>query len=147
AHLVVVEPVLHGDHGELDEVGGGALHGRVDGRAFGGLSSRPAAAADFRQPQATSQNGFDIALVARKLADVFHVLRDARVAGEIAIDIQLRRVAGDAQVGGEPEGAHAVHQAEVDGLGGMTLVGADGVGGDPEDLGGGGAVDVVALRK
>ena len=42
ARARLVEPVLHRDHRELDEVGRGALHRRVDRRALGGLAARPA---------------------------------------------------------------------------------------------------------
>ena len=42
---LALEPVLHRDHRELDEIGGGALHRRVDRRALGACAPRPAAGA------------------------------------------------------------------------------------------------------
>ena len=37
--FAVFQPVVNLDHGVLDDVGGGALHGRVDGGALGGLAA------------------------------------------------------------------------------------------------------------
>jgi hypothetical protein len=42
--LLALEPALHFDHRELDEIGGGALHRRIDGGALRRGTARPAAA-------------------------------------------------------------------------------------------------------
>jgi hypothetical protein len=39
AIALALQHALHLDHGHLDEVGRGALHGRVDGSAFGALTA------------------------------------------------------------------------------------------------------------
>ena len=48
--LLAVDPALHGDHCQLDEVGGGALHRSIDCRAFGALPAADLRGMDFRQP-------------------------------------------------------------------------------------------------
>jgi hypothetical protein len=42
---------------------------------------------------------------------------------EVAVDVVLGRLLFDAQAAGQPEGAHAVDQAEVDHLGIAALLG------------------------
>src|SRR5699024_5800070 len=71
----------------------------------------------------------------------------ARIAREITRDVVGGLVAADAEVARQAERAHAVHQAEVDGLGGAALVLADIVGLLAEHLGGGGATDVGAFAE
>src|SRR3546814_8328849 len=48
-----------------------------------------------------------------------------RVAAEIQRDVILRLAARDTELARQPERTHAVHQAEVDRLGGAALIGAD----------------------
>ena len=43
------QPVMHINHGPLDDVGCSALHGRVDGGALGGLAHHCIARIDARQ--------------------------------------------------------------------------------------------------
>src|SRR5690606_36121445 len=62
-------------------------------------------------------------------------------------DVVLRLAAADAQLPGQAPGAHAVHEAEVDRLGGATLVGTHLLQRQAEDLGGGGTVDVLAALE
>jgi hypothetical protein len=85
--LPAFEPVLHGDHRQLDQVGGGALHRRVDRGAFGALAAAAVAGADLRQPQAAAEHGFDIAGLPGHFACFFHVAGDAGIAGEVAVDV------------------------------------------------------------
>src|SRR5690606_36970964 len=72
---------------------------------------------------------------------------NAGVALEVAVDVVLRFAALDAEIARQAPGAHAVHQAEVDGLGGPALFAIDLVGVQVEHLGGGGAVDVGAVGE
>jgi hypothetical protein len=55
---LAVEVLLHRDHRELDEVGRGALHRRVDRRALGAGAPRPLAArmsgSNSRRPNTVS---------------------------------------------------------------------------------------------
>ena len=62
------DPVAHGDHRELDEIGRRALHRRIDRRALGAGAARSAAGVDVGQPQPPSEHRFDIAVLAREFA-------------------------------------------------------------------------------
>src|SRR5882762_6674844 len=139
-----VEPTPHGDHRELDQVRGRALHWGVDRCALGPAAARRIGALDLRQPQAPAENGLDIATVARGLAHLLHVLCHPRIAGEVARDIGLRRGALQAELLRQTEGGHPVDQPEVDHLGVAALLGCDVFERAPEHLGSGGAVDVLA---
>src|SRR5690606_6340614 len=102
-------------------------HRCVDGRPLRGLPTRTAAAGDFRQPQSASEDGLDITLFPRLDTGFVHIARHAGIASEVAVDIVLGGRALDAEVAGQPEGAHAVDQAEVDYLGDAPLVAVDGL--------------------
>ncbi len=142
-----IEPVLHGQHGALDQVGGGALHRRVDCGALGALAAAGIRRPDFRQPEAAAEYGLDIALVARAGTGLFHVAGDARIAREVAVHVGLRRGAVDADLFRQAEGAHAVDQAEVDRLGGTALLAGHLDRRQAEDFAGGGAMHVLALGE
>ncbi len=132
---------IDGDHRHLDEVGRGALHRRIDGGALGRRPARPAGV-DVGQPQSSPEHGFDIALLRRQLAGALHIRRDTRIAGEVAVDVELRRAALQAEVACQAEGAHAVDQPEVDDLGHAALIAADFQRSDAENLSRGRAVNV-----
>ncbi len=142
-----LDPVLHPDHRELDEVGGRALHGRIDCGALGRLAALRSAAADLRQPEPAAEHRFDVAAIARHLARFLHVARDARITCEVAVDVRLGRCPLDAEVLREPERRHAVDQAEVDRLGGAPLVRRDFLELAAEDFGGRRAVNVVSMLE
>ncbi|KAG1323019.1 hypothetical protein G6F63_013160 [Rhizopus arrhizus] len=97
------------------------------------------------QVQAAAEQGFHIALVAGLLAHPLHEVAHARVAAEVQRHVVLRLATVDAQVAGQAERAHAVHQAEVDRLGGTTFVRGHFLQRAPEHLGGGVTVHVGAL--
>ena len=61
---------VHVDHGDLDQIGGAALDGRVDGGAFGKGAHVVVTAVDFRQQPDTPQQGAGAAAFAR-LGDGF----------------------------------------------------------------------------
>src|SRR3546814_19897087 len=64
------------------EVGRGALHGSVDGRAFGGGLPGPFGAAPLWQPQPPAAHGFHIAQLARHALGLFHIARHPGVRSE-----------------------------------------------------------------
>src|SRR5206468_12453388 len=66
---------------------------------------------------------------------------------EVALDVVAGGAALDAQVLGKAEGTHAVDQAEVDDLGVAALLALHFFRRQAEDLGSGGAVDVLAGRE
>ena len=111
-----VEPLLHLDHRELDQIRGSPLHRRVDRGALGGLSTRAAARIDVRQPQAPTKNRLHVTLPTRKLARALHVVCNTGIAYEVFVDELLSRAALDAELRSEPECAHSIDQSEVHGL-------------------------------
>ena len=54
-HLFAFQPFLHGDHRELNEIGGSALHRGVNGGTFRCLPARAVGAFDFREPQTAAE--------------------------------------------------------------------------------------------
>ena len=144
---LATQPLVHGDHCELDEVGRRALHRRVDRGALGARAARAAAAVDVGQREPTPEDRLDVALGACRFARLLHVVRHTGIAREILVDELLRGVALDAQLRGETEGAHAVDQPEVHGLGVAPLLGRDLADRNAEDVGCRGLVDVEPLRE
>ena len=82
-----IQPVLHGDHGFFDQVGRRALHGGVDGGAFGRFFARAVAAVDIRQIQAAAKHGLHIALGVGQGHGVVHIAFHAGVALKVAVDV------------------------------------------------------------
>ena len=78
--------MAHVYHGAFDEVGGGALHGSVDGGAFGAGALVAVFAVDAGQVEAAAEHGFDVALRGGELFGALHVVGHAGVAGEVAVD-------------------------------------------------------------
>src|ERR1700736_6472705 len=91
------QPGVDLDHGAFDDVGGRALHGRVDGAAFGILPQRLVARLDLRQVQAPSEHGFHETTFARLTARLFHVTPHPRIALEVKIHVLLRVAAAYSQ--------------------------------------------------
>ncbi len=145
--LLSLHPGLHRQHGPLDDVGGGALHGGVDGGALGVLAPLRVARLDLGQVQAPAEHGLDVAALMGQAPGLLHVVVHAGVAPEVQVDVVLRLAARDAELARQPEGGHAVDQAEVDRLGGAALLVGDVLGAVAEHLGRGGAVDVAVLGE
>src|SRR5579864_7971143 len=116
AKTLALEMALYGDHRELDEIGGRALHRRVDRGALGACPARAACRANIGQEEPPPEYRFDVALLARELARALHVRRDTGMAREIAVDELLRRRALDIELRREAERAHAVYESKIDGL-------------------------------
>ena len=113
------------DHGHLDDIGGGALHGHVDGHAFGSLAGQAVGRVDLGYIAPASQHGLHIAQGRGLPLGVLDIVLYARVALEIGADEKLRLLPGE--VGGllQAVAAHAVDNAEIDGLGGAAHLGGD----------------------
>ena len=121
------------------------MHRSVDGGPFRRLAPRATAGVDIGYPQATSEYRRHVTLATRQLARAQHVLGDARIAREILVDELLRGAALDAELRREPEGAHAVDQAEIHCLDIAALIGRDVVNGHAENLRGGRPVNIRTL--
>src|ERR1700736_4414054 len=98
-----LQPGVNLDHGALDDVGGRALHGRVDGAAFGILAQRLVSRLYLRQVQASSEDRFHEAGLARLTARLFHISLYARIALEVEIHVLLRLPAADPQLPCQPK--------------------------------------------
>ncbi len=107
--------------------------------------SEEARAKAEREVEAATAQGFRVAFLGGVGAGVFHVAFYAGVFFEVAVDVFLGFAARDAELARQAEGAHAVDQAEVDGLGVAPFVVADVVEGLAPDFGGGGAVNVQVV--
>ncbi|CRI63432.1 hypothetical protein THIOKS11320081 [Thiocapsa sp. KS1] len=142
-----LDPMVRRDHGALDDVGGRALHGRVDGGPLGGGAATLVAVPDLGQIKPPAEQGLDIAVLARLGAGALHEVFDPRIALEITIHVFLCRTPLDAELLGEPEGGHAVDKTEVDRLGRAALLPGDRLGCKAEDLGGGRAMDIEPARE
>jgi hypothetical protein len=148
AGTATLQPGVDLDHGALDDIGGGALHGGVDGAALGVLAQSLVARLDLGQIQPPSEYGFHEARFARLARGLVHVALHAGIALEIKIDVFLRLAAPYAQLTREAERRHAVDQAEIDRLGGAPLIGGHlSSSGTPKHLGGGRLVDVAILGE
>ena len=116
---------IEADHSELDEVGGRALEGGVDGVALGIATDDGVRAIDVGEATAALQEGGDIAALLGFGDDTLHIARHARVGGEVAIDELLGFLAGDGESFAQTEGGDAVDDAEVGGLGSAAHIAID----------------------
>ena len=83
-----VEPAMHGNHGELDDIRRSALHRRIDCGAFRRLPARLPLAllisgSHSRRPKTVSTKPLCLAFLRVSL----HIVRHARIASEVAIYI------------------------------------------------------------
>ena len=131
------------DHGELDEVGGGALQGRVDGGALGEASLIGVARRDVWDGADAAELGADELVAADGFEGAVDEGADAGVTLEVLLDVGAGLALVDAELRGEAEGRDAVDDAEVDGLGAVARLPVELGDGDAEDLGGGEGVDVL----
>jgi len=110
------------DHGQLDEVGGGALQGRVDGGALGEASLIGVARRDVWDGADAAEPGADELVAADGFERAVDEGADAGVTGKVGLYILPGDLLVDAELRGQAEGRDAVDDAEVDGLGaGVSL--------------------------
>jgi hypothetical protein len=131
------------DHGQLDEVGGGALQGRVDGGALGEASLIGVARRDVWDGADSTKIRADGLVAADGFQRAVDEAADSGVTGKVGLYILLRNALVDAELRGQAEGRDAVDDAEVDGLGAGARLLVELGDGDAEDLGGGEGVDVL----
>ena len=143
----LLEPMIGGDHRELDDIGGRALYRRVHGHALGEHALVKIAALDGGQLAAAAEHRRDVARLTCFGDDLVHEGAHAGVALEVAADVVAGFLARDVQVAREAEVADAVDDAEVDGLRMAAQLRRDFLQGDAEDLGGRARVDVLAALE
>ena len=84
---------------------------------------------------------------ARLLDRAIHEALDPRVAREVVVDVSLGHFLADLELPRQPEGAHPVDDAEIDGLGLPPQLGGDLAGIDLEDFRGRPGVDVLLFPE
>ena len=138
------KPIMDADHGDLHDVGGGALDGGVHGHPLTELLAHLVGLGQLGDEAAAAQLGGDEALLVGGLDDLVQVAVDVGVAVQVTVDIGLGLGAGNMQVLGQGMLPHAVHDAEVDGLGLLAKLHRDVVLVYAEDAGGGVGMDIEA---
>ena len=135
------------DHRELDDVGGGALNGHIHRHALLEVAHDGVFAVDAVKAPAASERGARVAGRLRGFDAAVEPFADFRVGGEVVFDIFLRVADADFQVFREGERAHAVDDAEVYRLRAAADNRRDHLRRNPEDAGGGLAVEIVARKE
>ena len=145
--LCLLELRLDADHGAADDVGGGALQPRVDGRALVEGADRRIAVLDVRVVALAAEQREHIAVIAAELARLVHVVADAGEALEIFLDVGAGFALVDVQLGREAERRDAVDDAEIDRLGAAAHVGRHVLDRHAEHFRRGHGVDVDAVLE
>ncbi len=138
------EGVLHPNHGQLDDIRGGALNGGVQGDPLGGAADVKVAAFQLRNIPAAAVKGLGIANLPGVRHHPLHIGPDAVVVVQVVVDIGPGLIAEDADVLRQGEFRDPVDNAEVHGLGMAALEGRHRLRGHAEYLGRGGGVDIRA---
>ena len=85
-----VDPIMHREHCQFDQVGGRTLHGRINGSALRILSAHVVTGIDVLCVEPSTEYRFDETLFTRLRPRSIHKVFDARVAREVKIDVFLR---------------------------------------------------------
>ena len=144
AQALGLQAAVYAHHGQLDDIRGGALDGGVHGHALAQAAHVEIAAGKLRQRAAAAVQRCYIAVFTALLHGLVQIFFDAREIGEIVFDERVGFLDADADILGQAERADAVHDAEVDRLGGRTQRGRDLFRRQTVDSGRSAAVDVCA---
>ena len=142
ARHLLCQSVMDVNHRQLDEVGGGALNGRIHGNALAGCLHHFVLGVQLRDIAAASQHGADVAAFLRIFHHSLQKGGNLREGAEVVLDILLRLRLGHMDVLGEGECPHAVENTEIDSLCSASHFGRHKVLRHIKDLCGGGGVDV-----
>jgi len=143
----VGELAVEFNHGQLDEVGGGALHGRVHGGAFGEIAETGLGRVDLRNRADTAEK------IARdaSLACFGNLFIEERFYARVAFEVGGDEFGGffllDAELLSQTEGREAVHHAEVNHFCDAAVFARLRERADAEDLCRGTGVDVFARAE
>ena len=147
AEVLLAETAPDADHGDLNNVCGCTLYRGIDGAPLGVTADDGVARPDVGQEEAAAEERLHVTLLRGRLDRCVHVSLDAWVGGEVAVDQLAGFGAGDGEALGQAKGGDAVDDAKVGRLGAAAHVGGDLLGGDAEDLGGRGGVDVGTVAE
>ena len=145
--LILIEPLVHGQHREFDEIRCRSLHRCIDRGTLCRLPARVVAGADIGEEKTAAENGFHKAVLTHLGSYLVHEGTDTRIPLKIKIDIFLRLTALNPQLAGKAKRRHAVNQSEIDGLGTAALVTRDLLDRCAEDFRSSGAVHVLTSFK
>ena len=138
---------INADHGQLDQVGGGALQRRIDGGALGKPAHIGVLAQDVGNGTNAAEQRRHLLIAAGSFECLVNEAAHALVAFEIGVDVCLGFLGVNPQSLREPEGRESVHDAEVHHLGAAAMLGLHHQRRNAEDLRGGEGVDVVAAAE
>ena len=138
---------VHPHHGKLNDIGGSALNGHIEGHALAKTTLDVIRRAQFGDSAAATVLGGDIALFLALLHHRVHIGADSAVGFKIAVNIILGLGDGHINVLRQAESGHTVDDAEVHRLG----TGAHGGGHlalvHMEHFGGGDGVEIAARQE
>ena len=137
----------HANHGKLYYIGRCPLDGGVDGIAFGQGPHRGVVRMDVREVPASAEESLNIAVLPGKGHGRINETADGRERGEIVVNEAFGSATGKPQPLGQAEGRNPVHDAEVGGFGLSSFLPCHLRNRFPENLGGGGGVDVHTLPE
>ena len=141
------QTAAYAGHRDLDDVGGGSLHGVVHGRALAKAAELRIFSLELRNVATAAVHGLG---VARLLGTRHHVVEErahARVGLVVAVDHATRLGHRDVQRLRQTVGLLAVHDAKVHGLGAAAQVGRYLGHGNAKHACGRLGVEVLALVK
>ena len=110
-------------HGNLHDIGGTALYGRVDGIALGIATHHGIVAVDVGQGTAAMEDGFGVTLLACHGNTSIHIFLHTGIGMEITVDKLLCFAPAASEAFCKTKGADAIDDAEIGGFGSSALVG------------------------
>ena len=131
------------DHSEFDQIGGGALQGRVERGALGKIAHVDLLRCDFGDGADAAEERAGHAGFARLVQGFFQVFFYAAIASEIGVDEFRGFFRVDTELRGQAERRLAVDNSKINGLGGAAVRGVLRHGADAENFLRGARVDVL----
>ena len=121
------------DHGDFDQIGGGALDDAVDGHALAAVADGEDAAVDVGDRAAAAEDGFDIAVVLGVHDALVEELANGGKSFVVGVDQFLGGGDGQAvDAPGQAVGGDAIDDAEVDDFRLAALIAGDLIQGTPK---------------
>lgn len=139
------EFVVDAEHGDFDDVGGGALDGGVEGGAFGVFAGGAVGGGEFGEVAAAVEEGGGVAVFAGLGDYGVEVVFDAAESVEVVFHDLFGFSGWDVELLGESEGGEAVDESVGEGFDFAAEFGGDAAGWDVEDFCADVVVEVFAV--
>ena len=139
--------VVAADHGDLHDVGRGALDDHVDREPLALLAQLPAPRAQLGHLAAAPEQRRDVAVLGALLDRLLDEPRHGREPGQVALDELVRFLLGDVQPVGHPPGREPVNDSVVDHLRLRTHSRVDLIRCHPKHTTGRSGVDIFAFSE